>query len=501
MGMPQSAQGIAPHQVNRPVNRPVNRSWRYLALDGGGGAHLLTALAATDPHLREVFSPRHADLLLVVGPVTDRLAPSLASMARAVPHPAHGLIITGASAPHATPPGYPLESLLPGARQASSPTVEGLLEAVARPGEWPPLAVHDVANPELDLTSLPPRESLEMATEVAVLSLGPLQPFTAGPLRLWLLCDGDQVIQCHIAAGYAARDIAGQMRASDWRAAGEWAAQLDPLAPATGAIAYARALERLRHEEPTEGVTRARVGALAWERARNWLWWAVRFFSLLEDAPLHRAAFALAEPLGISAPSFNARHATDGAPGHSDGAAARVSAQTARTLERDVERLASRVAGNRPLRLRTRGIGMLDAHALRASGVTGPALDASVEGRGDVRQRLLSRLRAARTALAEAAEALAGAPDTPPRHESRYGATDVTPAPPEGQVETAVSGPRGTLGLRIVSDGGDHPAAVEWSRPSAALLALVPHILAGQKLADAEIILASLDLAMAEADG
>jgi len=36
---------------------------------------------------------------------------------------------------------------------------------------------------------------------------------------------------------------------------------------------------------------------------------------------------------------------------------------------------------------------------------------------------------------------------------------------------------------------------------SAALLALVPELLAGQKLADAEVIVASLDLAMAEADG
>jgi NADH:ubiquinone oxidoreductase subunit D len=37
--------------------------------------------------------------------------------------------------------------------------------------------------------------------------------------------------------------------------------------------------------------------------------------------------------------------------------------------------------------------------------------------------------------------------------------------------------------------------------PSAALLGLIPELLAGQKLADAEMIVASLDLAMAEADG
>jgi len=52
-----------------------------------------------------------------------------------------------------------------------------------------------------------------------------------------------------------------------------------------------------------------------------------------------------------------------------------------------------------------------------------------------------------------------------------------------------------------VSEGEEQPAHVEWQRPSAALLPLLPETVAGQKLADAEIIIASLDLAMAEADG
>ena len=41
---------------------------------------------------------------------------------------------------------------------------------------------------------------------------------------------------------------------------------------------------------------------------------------------------------------------------------------------------------------------------------------------------------------------------------------------------------------------------VEWLRPSAALLPLLPEMLAGETLADAEALVASLDLAMAEAD-
>jgi NADH-quinone oxidoreductase subunit D len=64
-----------------------------------------------------------------------------------------------------------------------------------------------------------------------------------------------------------------------------------------------------------------------------------------------------------------------------------------------------------------------------------------------------------------------------------------------------VEGPRGVLGVYIVSSGGERPNQVQWQRPSASLLPLLPEILAGQKLVDAEVIIASLDLAIAEADG
>jgi NADH:ubiquinone oxidoreductase subunit D len=53
----------------------------------------------------------------------------------------------------------------------------------------------------------------------------------------------------------------------------------------------------------------------------------------------------------------------------------------------------------------------------------------------------------------------------------------------------------------VVSDGGERPARIEWQRPLQALMPLLPEILAGEILTDAETILASLDLAMTEADG
>ncbi len=68
-------------------------------------------------------------------------------------------------------------------------------------------------------------------------------------------------------------------------------------------------------------------------------------------------------------------------------------------------------------------------------------------------------------------------------------------------MQATVEGPRGTIGLHLVSHAGSRPTRVEWQRPSAALLRVLPDLLQGQKLADVEVTLASLDLAMAEADG
>src|SRR5712691_8611747 len=57
---------------------------RYFALDGGSGAHLCAALAGRHPYVQQVASPRHADLLVIVEPVSQKLAPALVELARSL---------------------------------------------------------------------------------------------------------------------------------------------------------------------------------------------------------------------------------------------------------------------------------------------------------------------------------------------------------------------------------------------------------------------------------
>lgn len=477
---------------------PARFEWRlrrYLAVDGGSGAHLLAALAGLDPRLQPVASPRQADLLIVVEPISRALVPAVAEVARALPRPAQALLV-GPAGPNGLP-GASLaggEEAVPGARRVVDTAPDRVLAATLDPAPWPALTVADRLVPASTTVPLPPKQTRELATELTVLSLGPLQPVTAGPCRFLLVCDGEQVRSAQIEAGYALRGIGAAMQAVTWREAGELAAQLDPLAPAAGRLAYVQALEMLQGWQPPAAVLAGREAVLALERAQNHLWWLARFARQLAAAALaeraRQVALALADLSRCFWPEPPAAWLAPGAGADLAGAGA---ADRLRRLADEADGLRARVARDRWLALRTRGLGVLAADRLAAAGVSGPVLLASEQGAGDVHGRGLTRLGAAARDLRAAGDHLT-------RAEPVGGGQGRWEAPP-GEARVTVAGPRGQVGLQVASDGGDRPTGVTWQRPSAALLALAPEVLAGQKLADAEVIVASLDLAMAEADG
>lgn len=483
----------APTQA-RPRARPARRLCRYVAVDGGDGAHLLAALAGADPRLHPAGSPRHADLLIVVEPVARRLASALAEIARALPRPARALVV-GEPGPDRFPHAdlIRVEELLPGARRIPHHALTAVVDAALDPARADGLTV--AGAPPLDATMLPlpSKQEREIATELAVLSLGPVQPFITGPLRLLLACDGEQVLTVRVEGGYARRGIDEAMTGVTWREAADLAGALDPPAPVTGRLAYVRAMERLQGHEPPAPVTACRDAALALERARNHLWWLVRFVGLLDCAvvatPARGVAAALDEALPEvwDAPPEAWISPGGGVPPARTGAAAALA-----RIAQDAATLAERVARDRLLGLRTRGVGVLDAARLRAAEVSGPVRRANERDAGDADARLRTRLAAAADDLRGAAALLTAGAEP-----HRAPVWDV----PAGEACVAVEGPRGRIGVRLTSEGGNGPARVVWQRPSAALLTLVPEALAGQKLADAETILASLDLSMAEADG
>lgn len=473
------------------LGRPYRR---YVAVDGGRGAHLLAELADLDPHLQPAPSPRHAQLLLVVEPISSQLAPAVAEVARALPRPARALIL---AEPNHGLPGVnvvPAEEILPGARRVEATSARDVLAATMDRADWPELAVADIPPPDEKEIPVPDPRKLELATEPAVLSLGPIQPFTAGPLRLLLIADGGQLLSARVEAGYAHRGVAEAMVHADWGQAGQIARHLDPLAPLAGLVAYVRALEGLQGRPSPERVEPVREAALALERSQNHLWWLTRFLDVLGSDRLVPTARRLATALAGESAMLWEQPPTEWIVPQGGAAPFRASAVAElRRLTPEVAGLRDRVLGDRLLGLRTRGIDVLAAERMQAAGVTGPALQASEHGAGDIAARLAARMEEAMDGLSAVAD-LAGRPAEGGESLPQWTA-------PPGSAQVVVEGPRGQIALGLVSDGGDGPAAVSWRRPSMALLALVPELLAGQKLGDAEASVVSLDLAMAEADG
>ncbi len=71
---------------------------------------------------------------------------------------------------------------------------------------------------------------------------------------------------------------------------------------------------------------------------------------------------------------------------------------------------------------------------------------------------------------------------------------------PAGEAYSRVESPRGLLACHVISDGGHRPVRVQWRTPSQSTIEVVPHLLKGVTLQDVPVILATLDLSLAEVD-
>ena len=71
---------------------------------------------------------------------------------------------------------------------------------------------------------------------------------------------------------------------------------------------------------------------------------------------------------------------------------------------------------------------------------------------------------------------------------------------PSGEAYVRVESSRGLLGCHLVSDGGSHPCRIQFRTPSSSAIALLPEILSGARIEDLSVILASLDISVAEVD-
>ena len=187
-------------------------------------------------------------------------------------------------------------------------------------------------------------------------------------------------------------------------------------------------------------------------------------------------------------------------------------------LRRDVEECDELLTYNEVFIARTKDVGAIDAETAIDYGLTGPCLRAcgvaydvrraepySVYDRfdfdvpvgidGDSWERYFVRVQEMYESLRIIEQALQ---QMTPGPVSSLGRRLIRP--PKGDVYVRAENPRGEIGVYLVSDGSDKPYRVKVRPPSFCNLSALRHMVKGAWLADAVVILGSLDIVLGEVD-
>ena len=187
-------------------------------------------------------------------------------------------------------------------------------------------------------------------------------------------------------------------------------------------------------------------------------------------------------------------------------------------LKRGVDECDQLLSGNEMFLARTKNVGILDAADAVDYGVSGPTLRASgvaedvrvtdtysiydrfdfgipLGTRGDCWDRYYVRVEEMRESIKIIENAMRDMPNGDISAKVRRIAR-----PPKGEAFVRTESPRGDLGVFVVSDGSDMPYRVKVRAPSFANLQALQLMLEGAYLADAVLILGSIDIIMGEVD-
>lgn len=187
-------------------------------------------------------------------------------------------------------------------------------------------------------------------------------------------------------------------------------------------------------------------------------------------------------------------------------------------LKRGIEECDDLLSQNEMFLARTKGIGEISGLDAIDFGVTGPMLRASgvaedvrisdsysiydrfefgipVGTYGDCWDRYYVRVEEMRQSVTIIEQAMAQMEAGPIMSDVRRIAR-----PPKGEVYLRTESPRGDFGVFLVSDGSDKPYRVKVRTPSFANLQSLQHLLRNAYLADAVVILGSIDIILGEVD-
>ncbi|MCM2322096.1 MAG: NADH-quinone oxidoreductase subunit D [Oligoflexia bacterium] len=369
-----------------------------------------------------------------------------------------------------------------------------------------------------------------LRTDLTSWEIGPYHGALPGPMRMKLRIDGEIIISTDLETGFLHRGLEKAFELHPWPATVAYADHLDPEAAFFGELALCLAVEEISGLDCPPRAQAIRVLLSELSRISAHLGYIVKVGRAVGAETLihyvlrdREKILDLFELLSGARYSLNFLRFGGVAADVTEGFIERV-LEVAELLRARLKEYNDLFTFNHSFLLRTAGVGVITRELALQSGLTGPnaraaglAFDArkahpyigfdkldfevpvgrGEAGRlGDAHDRFLVRLRE----LSQSLEILKDVAETVPEGEFSRMRIDRDFEVPNGESYARVESSRGLLGCHVVSDGGRFPARVQFRVPTSANLTLLPEIVRGLAIEDLPVVIASLDLCLAEAD-
>jgi NADH-quinone oxidoreductase subunit D len=363
-------------------------------------------------------------------------------------------------------------------------------------------------------------------TDLSSWEIGPYHGALPGPMKLRLKLDGEIFVSGEVETGYLHRGLEKAFELHSWQASIAYADHLDPEGAAFGELALCLAVEDIAEIEVPARAQCIRVIVSELARVSSHMGFIVRMARAVgAETMVHyvlrdrERILDLFELLTGARFSLNFLRFGGVKADVTEGFIERVLEVCDLTQVR-LKEYNDLFTFNHAFLKRTAEIGILTPALVAKYGVTGPTaraagVDFDVRKRypyigyegldfqmpvessgGGAHSRFLVHLRE----IAQSVSILRQSAERVPPGDFAIARIEKEFAVPEGEGYARIESARGLLGCHVVANGSTNPARVQFRTPTSSHLLLVPELITGRSIEDLPVLLASLDLSMAEAD-
>jgi NADH-quinone oxidoreductase subunit D len=373
-------------------------------------------------------------------------------------------------------------------------------------------------------------ESSDSSTDLTTWEIGPYHGSLPAPMRLRLGLDGEIIANCKVETGFLHRGLEKTCELHSWKAVITYADHLDPEVAVYGELVFCLAVEELGDTSVPPRAQSIRLILAELSRLSAHLLYMVRMAKavgsetiihyLLRDRERILDLFEL-----LTGARFSLGFLRFGGvkADVTEGFLERV-LEVCEMIRIRMKEYNDLFTFNHVFLQRSSFIGTMPASLIRNCGITGPNARASgivfdvrksdpymgydqlefeiPVGRGeggnvgDVHDRFLLRLRE----MTQSMEILKQLIEKLPTGEFLNEKYEKGFTIPAGEAYSKIESSRGLLGCHVISDGSEFPSRVQFRPPTLANLMAIPQLLQGTRIEDLPVVLASLDLGIAEAD-